>query len=187
MRKSISLIFELSKKYEIPSWRQAKKNISTIKKLMRSAQNRKKSRSKDEEIREKQEKLCQEAHQKLIDISAGMLIKIQETLGTLRALEDFSFTDEILAVEIEKFVKHGERQIDQIRRRVIEGETIPHDEKVLSIFEPHTECISKGKAGVPDLGNIIMAQRQKEAFKKQRVLERKRLKNLKPPPLQKAA
>ena len=149
MRKSISLIFELSKKYEIQSWRQAKKNISTIKKLMRSAQNRKKSRSKDEEIREKQEKLCQEAHQKLIDISAGMLIKIQETLGTLRALEDFSFTDEILAVEIEKFVKHGERQIDQIRRRVIEGEKIPHDEKVFSIFEPHTEWISKGKAGVP--------------------------------------
>ena len=26
---------------------------------------------------------------------------------------------------------------------------IPHDEKVFSIFEPHTEWISKGKAGVP--------------------------------------
>ena len=36
----------------------------------------------------------------------------------------------------------------QIRRRVIEGETIPHDEKVFSLFEEHTEWISKGKAGV---------------------------------------
>ena len=41
------------------------------------------------------------------------------------------------------------RQIDQTKRRVILGETIPHEEKVFSIFEPHTEWISKGKAGVP--------------------------------------
>jgi hypothetical protein len=40
-------------------------------------------------------------------------------------------------------------QIDQIRRRVIEGEVIEHAEKVFSIFQPHTEWISKGKAGVP--------------------------------------
>jgi len=42
-----------------------------------------------------------------------------------------------------------ERQIDQIRRRIINGETIPHSEKAFSIFETHTEWISKGKAGVP--------------------------------------
>jgi hypothetical protein len=39
--------------------------------------------------------------------------------------------------------------VDQIERRVIDGETIPHEEKVFSIFQPHTEWISKGKAGVP--------------------------------------
>lgn len=44
---------------------------------------------------------------------------------------------------------HAERQIDQIHRRVILGEKIPHSEKVFSIFEEHTERISKGKAGVP--------------------------------------
>lgn len=150
MRKSISLIFELSAKYNLSIWRQAKNNISKIKKLMRNAQNKKKSRSKDEEVRKKQEKLCQEAHEKLIDVSAEMLIRVQETLGTLRS-EDFSLDlkDELLAAEIETYVKHGERQINQIRRRVIEGEIIPHDEKVFSIFEPHTEWISKGKAGVP--------------------------------------
>jgi len=44
---------------------------------------------------------------------------------------------------------HAERQIDQIRRRVVEGEKIPHEEKVFSVFEEHTEWVSKGKAGVP--------------------------------------
>lgn len=44
---------------------------------------------------------------------------------------------------------HARRQINQIERRVINGEKIPHEEKVFSIFEEHTEWISKGKAGVP--------------------------------------
>ena len=51
--------------------------------------------------------------------------------------------------EIEGFMAHADRQIEQTRRRVILGEDIPHGEKVFSIFEPHTEWISKGKAGVP--------------------------------------
>lgn len=42
-----------------------------------------------------------------------------------------------------------QRQIEQIDRRVIKGETIPHDEKVFSLFEEHTEWVVKGKAGVP--------------------------------------
>jgi len=31
----------------------------------------------------------------------------------------------------------------------VDGESIPHHEKVFSLFEEHTEWISKGKAGVP--------------------------------------
>ena len=51
--------------------------------------------------------------------------------------------------QIQDYIQHAERQIDQIRRRVAEGEAIPHADKVFSLFEPHTEWISKGKAGVP--------------------------------------
>lgn len=43
----------------------------------------------------------------------------------------------------------AERQIDQTTRRVVEGKTIPHSKKVFPLFEPHTEWIVKGKAGVP--------------------------------------
>ena len=34
-------------------------------------------------------------------------------------------------------------------RRLLRGETIPHEEKVFSIFEEHTRWVSKGKAGTP--------------------------------------
>ncbi len=61
---------------------------------------------------------------------------------------------------------HGlcKKLISQIIRRVHFNETIPHHEKIFSIFEPHTEWISKGKAGVPvELGlrvNLIEDQDQ---------------------------
>ena len=51
--------------------------------------------------------------------------------------------------KIANFLKHAVQQINQIDRRILKGETIPHNEKVFSIFEPHTRWISKGKAGCP--------------------------------------
>ena len=51
-------------------------------------------------------------------------------------------------LEITRFIKHAELQIDQIERRVFKGEKIPHKEKVFSVFEEHTEWICKGKAGI---------------------------------------
>ena len=47
------------------------------------------------------------------------------------------------------FVMHAVRQINQIDRRLLKGKTIPQNEKVFSIFEPHTRWISKSKAGRP--------------------------------------
>ncbi len=51
--------------------------------------------------------------------------------------------------EIKCFLEHAERQVDQVERRVLRGETIPQEEKVFSIFEPHTRWCAKGKAGRP--------------------------------------
>ena len=50
---------------------------------------------------------------------------------------------------IEGLIVHSRRQMDQVERRLLLGETIPHEEKVFSIFEPHTRWVSKGKAGTP--------------------------------------
>ena len=43
--------------------------------------------------------------------------------------------------------------MDQVKRRVLNGEKIPHCEKIFSAFEPRTRWIAKGKAGhVAELG-----------------------------------
>ena len=68
-------------------------------------------------------------------------------------------------VEIEGYIAHAKRQIDQIDRRLLRGETIPQDEKVFSIFEPHTRWIAKGKAGCPvELGVPVCILEDRHGF-----------------------
>ena len=57
-------------------------------------------------------------------------------------------TLEVSIDKIDNYLDHALRQIDQVRRRLIEAEKIPHAEKVFSIHEPHTGWINKGKAGI---------------------------------------
>jgi len=55
-------------------------------------------------------------------------------------------TIEELRRQIEHFCGLGDRVIDQARRRVLFGEQVATDEKIYSIFEPHTDLIKRGKA-----------------------------------------
>ena len=51
--------------------------------------------------------------------------------------------------EITSYCELGDRVIDQTRRRVLQGETVPAEEKLYSIFEPHTDLIKRGKTLKP--------------------------------------
>jgi hypothetical protein len=85
-----------------------------------------------------------EMYEQYLKEALALIQKVKETVAVLRLVT----SDQVIA-EIESYLVHAHRQVDQIRRRVIFGEVIPHGEKVFSLFEPHTEWISKGKAGVP--------------------------------------
>ena len=66
---------------------------------------------------------------------------------------------------IEGYLSHATRQIDQVDRRLLQGEVIPHHEKVFSIFEPHTRWIAKGKAGCPvELGVPVCILEDQHGF-----------------------
>lgn len=71
----------------------------------------------------------------------------------------------LLFDDIHYFAAHAEKQIDLIKRRVILGEVIPHEEKVFSVFEPHTEWVCKGKVGVPvELGLRVAVLEDQNGF-----------------------
>ena len=69
-----------------------------------------------------------------------------------RAEETLKALQEMAVAEAQCWVlqgPHARRQMDQVERRLLKDETIPHKEKVFSIFEEHTRWVSKGKAGKP--------------------------------------
>lgn len=57
--------------------------------------------------------------------------------------------------ELQHYTNYISLFIGQVERRLLNGEIIPSEEKVYSIFEPHTEWISKGKRN-PELGNTVL-------------------------------
>lgn len=64
------------------------------------------------------------------------------------------------------WLSHVERQVDQVERRLLQGEKIPHAEKVFSVFETHTRWVSKGKAGNPvELGVPVCVVEDQYRFK----------------------
>ena len=56
--------------------------------------------------------------------------------------------------DIRQVIGLTKQVIDQTRRRVLWGEKVPASEKILSIFEPHTDIIIKGGRG-PEYGHKV--------------------------------
>ena len=165
MRKTIFLIAIICSEIGITVWRQSHHNILTIKRLMRAIQKLKRSTSKDKAKKEAREDLIVMKHQNFIAVCQHFVSKAKETIRLLRELGLVSATQELRLRTIEEYIRHAERQIDQIYRRVVLNEKIPHAEKVFSIFEPHTDWISKGKAGVPqELGLMVCVLKDQFGF-----------------------
>lgn len=143
IRKSLEICAQLSDQYGLSTWRQSAYLIRQFKQGYRRIQKLKHSTSRNEQKCEAQRAAIEQAHKDYLEQAEGYLVRVRRTREELLMKPETG-----LLGALDGYISHAERQIDQIRRRVLQGETIPHDEKVFSLFQPHTEWISKGKAGV---------------------------------------
>jgi len=145
-RKAIQLTAKICETLGLSNFRQSKYNIRSVKRSMRELQKLRRSKSRDEKNASKRAIEIEDQCNSYLDIC-------QQNIARVREVKCFAIENNIekaqLFSEIDRFTDHADRFIDQIRRRIIHGESIPHEEKVFSVFEEHTEWISKGKAGVP--------------------------------------
>lgn len=84
------------------------------------------------------------AYAELMEITTGVCDRAERVVARLRAVRGdrrLRRPAERLAEKIEHFAGLGRRVLDQTRRRVVEQEKVPSGEKVVSIFEPHTDVI----------------------------------------------
>lgn len=162
VRKMIAVIMTLCGQLGLGGWRQGYHHTRKVKKLFRKAQKLKRSTAKDSDKKAKRDQLIIKAHIAYLELAQSLVERARETI------ESISIRERIIEAKIEAikgYIVHAERQLDQINRRVVKGETIPHREKIFSIFEEHTEWISKGKAGVPqELGVKVCIVRDQFGF-----------------------
>lgn len=92
-------------------------------------------------------------YRELIRITGQVVQNAGQVVATTKNIREVDFLTGVVIDELRKqitsFCELGTRVIDQTRRRVLQGETVPPEEKVYSIFEPHTDLIKRGKTLKP--------------------------------------
>lgn len=165
LRKIITLIPRI----DLDGWRKWRELTKKAKRLWLRSQKSKNRSAKTEKAKAELGEQIIKAHLEYIGYARTI---VERAVGTLSTLETDIVTC-LRAEEVWKHVRHANRQIDQIERRIVNGESIPHAEKVFSIFEEHTRWIKKGKAGVPQqLGlNVCVVKDQYGFILHHRVME----------------
>lgn len=138
-RKIIDVMRYCKKNYKLQGWRKVKYWNSKLKNSQRSCSKAcsSTSKSKEETIKSKVTEYLKDAR--------AVVEKSEESKRALLRANPFDIKLIGLIYSIEYYQEMAIKHIDLVRRRLLEGEKIPQSEKVYSIFEPHTEWISKGK------------------------------------------
>jgi transposase, IS5 family len=103
---------------------------------------------------EQTEQLRKSAYGHLVEIGDA-IIKQAKAVGKLLAAQPPRQTDKLRS-KLKQFAPRLEQVLRQTRRRVLQGEQVPANEKLVSLFEPETAVICKGKLSKPtEYGRMI--------------------------------
>ena len=122
-----------ARRHAVGGWRQWRHLSKEVRKLFNGVRSTRRAKRRPERV---------EAY---LERCRSLVERAANTVDVLRN----KGVDGITCQSIQSFILHAQRQIDQVERRLLRDETIPHAEKVFSIFEDHTRWVSKGKAGTP--------------------------------------
>ncbi|MFO7461587.1 MAG: ISNCY family transposase [Desulfatiglandales bacterium] len=149
-RKCLDVLPRLARSHDLPGWRKTAIWRAQLKTLLRvcGAIHHGGGAKKPERLEAAVKAYLQKAY--------ALEQKVFTSLRELRA-QPVSLVEQGTFVEVEYFHEKLIKHLDLIERRVLKGETIPHAEKDFSLFEPHTEWISKGKVSAPvELGHKVL-------------------------------
>jgi hypothetical protein len=161
LRKIVNLAGELAAAKDRAGWRQAKYLLKKVRRLVREIGQA--SRAKGQGV----ERL-QPGYQKLLALAEDLVERARQLLRSLRfkpdpvafALENVKNGTAPLTTpeaELMGFIVLTEKVCDNAHRRVLKGETLANEEKIHSIFEPHTELIKRGKQPNPiEFGHNVL-------------------------------
>lgn len=137
MRKCLDIITYFANTHPgIKGWRKLKNWQRALKNMMRSVGKISASGGSNKEQRLKKAVMDYLIKSRLLST------KLTQAIVSLPIADE---RDLVQITSLEQFLALMNKHIDLLERRIIKGETIPHNEKIFSIFETYTEMIKKGK------------------------------------------
>ena len=154
IRKLTTLSRQLARECELPGWRQAKHLHKKAKRLSRQVDRIAKGRRKNrgEQLKKTYGELIDLARQ-ITDRALDLYAATRQATGSLLD----SLLVEAQREDILRFAVMTDYVASLAERRVLRDETIPHAEKIFSLFEPSTELINRGKRPTPvEFGHRVL-------------------------------
>ena len=152
LRKILPLAAEMAAEDGLAGWRQHKHWLNKVRKLVHAIGRASRAKGRGAER-------LKPGYKKLLKLAEDILARARRLLGELafavpkRTLTMERLQNAVAPAQREKLLFHyvslTEKVCGNARRRVLEGQTLANDEKIFSIFEPHTELIKRGKQPVP--------------------------------------
>jgi IS5 family transposase len=159
LRKVLGLAATLAERFGPDGWRQHKHLYRKAKRLSRSIERIAARKGNDYQTRLKK------PYRELLELAETVFARADTLRETVR--KNGTADAEALALDqqLQTFLKLSRQVCGTARRRVLCGETIPNHEKLLSIFEPHTQLYKRGKAGQPmQFGRLVLVYEDGAGF-----------------------
>ena len=131
VRKTIELCVKLSDVYDIVGWRQHEHLLKKVKQTARHV-----ARIGARKGAKYKQRLAGQ-YDKLLRRAEAILRRATETCETLQSDYDLDIVSITQIAEITVFIERTRQVCGTARRRVLEGETVPNEDKLFSIFERH--------------------------------------------------
>jgi len=146
LRKVVTLAARLAAEQGLPGWRQHDHWLHKVKKQVQGIGRASRAKNQAGQAR------MQAGYKELLHLADDLLQRGRQLAALLQSPERLSVLDLTSGAGAKELVHYTDLTAQvcaTARRRVLEGETVPNEEKIFSIFEPHTELFKRGKQPNP--------------------------------------
>lgn len=154
LRKCLDITQKLQEQTNLSGWRKIKHIRKTIKSTFRATSNQVFKGKKEQQKKQSVKQYLQQAR--------ALVLRVEEVIKNYSATTEKTIA---LIASLGHYKTYAVKFIDLTERRLIKDEVIPAEEKIYSIFEPHTEWISKGKLNKKvELGHLLLITTDQHQF-----------------------
>ena len=154
LRRIVPLAVKLAHHFGIDGWRQHKHLLRAVKQQLRALNRIAARKGPNYQSR------LQHGYRTLLDLADRILTRALDLLApALLSISPGEHAHQVntLRDKLHHLLTLTLQVCDVARRRVLQGETIAHDEKLFSLFEPETELILRGKTPHPvEFGHRVL-------------------------------